>query len=162
MFFHGLEKGGVFSFLRWSNNFQTIAELLIDTADANYRAARSSTKLWGVGALWYLLPFPLEKFLLNSQQQKSKQLLSVCYFLQVHPYSSITKTCTFLDNFADIIIGIYLELRDEAKDIATNERQLRVIASGYWEIKNITTFLSILLWEILIFSIGKMWLKFQI
>lgn len=60
--------------------------------------------------------------LLNSQQQKSKELLSICYFLQVYPYISITKTCEFLDNFADIVMGIYLKLRDEVKDTVTKER----------------------------------------
>lgn len=44
-FFHGLGEGGVFYFLRWSNIFKTVAELLIDAADANFRAASSFTKL---------------------------------------------------------------------------------------------------------------------
>lgn len=45
MFFHGLGEGGIFYFLRWSNSFQTIAELLIDGAGAKFKAASSFTKL---------------------------------------------------------------------------------------------------------------------
>lgn len=102
-------------------------------------------------------------WLLNSRQQKSKELLSLFYFLQVYPYSSITKTCNFLDNFADMIItGIYLKHRDEARDIVTNERQLRVLLPVIERLKISLFSLLILLWEILIFSIGKTWLKFQI
>lgn len=91
--------------------------------------------LLGTNCLFFWKKAKDRAWLLNLQQQKSKELPSLCYFLQVYPYSSITKMCKFLDCFADMIItGIYLKLRDEARDTVTNERQLRVIASSHWEI----------------------------
>lgn len=45
MFFPGLGEGGVFYFVWWSNSFQSITELLIDSADAKKKAATNSSKL---------------------------------------------------------------------------------------------------------------------
>lgn len=45
MFFPGLGEGGVFYCVWWSNSFQSITELLIDSADAKKKAATNSTKL---------------------------------------------------------------------------------------------------------------------
>lgn len=67
-----------------------------------------------------------------THRNKNQKNYYHCYFLQVYPYSSITKIYEFLGNFADmIIIGIYLKLRDQTRDTVTNERQLRVIASSH-------------------------------